>query len=217
MVQENQRKYPVEAVKNRRGYDTIIVAPGFSDNSDERTELFDDTKWRDIVAALFVKNGLAQKVVVGGGRIRDMKNSFADLMQSHLVRSLHLDQSIIEKEYFTRDTATQVAWISANRDRLGERVAIITDSAQAQHFASLLSGWHLQNIDLVAADDVAARLSLPMSEKYFELLTKILHESDYWKKWSKREKLLADFTKLVDHKGIIMGTLTSYRLRKAKN
>lgn len=192
-------------------YDSVIVSLGY-ESYDHRSGLFWDTRVRLLAAALLHKNGNAGKIVVGGGKLYNMDQSFAGLMKNVLINKFKIPSDSVVTEETTYDTASQIKWIKTNI-KPEEKTAFITDPAQAKHVKALGEGFGLDNVEILSCFDIVMDLvpretSKSRFKRYFDNIL----NSDYWQRWSKREKRLADFTKYIDKQGRIVSSLT--RLRK---
>lgn len=169
-------------------YDAVVVCPGFEQN-DHPSGLFWDTRYRLSAAAELFLEKKAKRIVVGGGRLRNMYESFAVLMKKYLVRGYDIPTQRITTEEQTFDTASQIDWLMNHPQG---SVAIVTDKWQALHIRALLFGYRLENIQI---------LTVPETE--YTKLQKF--------KWALRESALAVFTILFDHRGKIIQRITSGR------
>lgn len=176
--------------------DKVIVAPGFESNT-HRSGLFWDTRLRLLAAAMYYENGKTQKIIVGGAQIREMKDSFANLMKKELIEKYGIPETDIETEEFTFDTPSQVKWSRENAPALVNS-AFITDSEQKLDIEQLLKGNNLQ-LPVMSSEDII--LKLARKSKHFKGFFKRLHSSPYWLKWKGRERLLTQFTKHFDSQG----------------
>lgn len=200
-------------------YDVLIVTPGFESNQ-HRSGLHWDTRLRLLAAAIYYKAGLANKIIVGGTRIREMEDSFANLMKEELRKKYDVPEDVIETEEYTFDTSSQVEWASQNIDK-NRNVVFITDPEQGKHIKALLGGFNLRQVPVLSTEDIIAALVPNRRYKYrtgaheakihFERFFKRLHKSPYWWKWKIRERFLAAFTGVIDPRGKIITRLTRSR------
>ena len=197
-------------------YDSVIVSPGY-ESYDHRSALFWDTRVRLLAAALLHKNGNAGKIIVGGGKLYNMDQSFAGLMENVLTSKFQIPGASVVTEETTRDTASQIKWIKKNI-KPEEKTAFITDPAQAKHVRALVEGFGLDNVEILSCFDVVMDLvPRETSKSRFKNYFNDILNSDYWQRWSKREKRLADFTKYIDKQGRIVSSLSKLRENKTFN
>jgi hypothetical protein len=149
-------------------------------------------------------------VVVGGDRLRDMQQTFAALMSRRLTVSHRVPMEKIRTETVTFDTASQVAWVAEHRESLG-RSAVITDAAQADHFAALLSHYGVRDVGIIVAESAIIGLAPRSSAAIFAKVNEAFHRTGYWKRWVLREAVLTFLTKTVDRKGQLLQVITSKR------
>lgn len=187
-------------------YEAVIVSPGYEEN-EHRTGLHWDTRFRLLAAAEMYKNGYAEKIIVGGARIREMKESFAELMKRELVNKYGIPAQDIITEEFTFDTSSQIEWM--NRYVKDKNVAFITDPEQKHHAGALMEGWDTEK-DILTTEEIIAKLK---GSKRFQAFFEKLHKSPYWLKWSARERVVTYFTKKLDPKGKIIRKITTERLK----
>lgn len=193
-------------------YNAIVVSPGF-ENNEHRAGLAWDSRLREIAAAELFKAGKAERVVVGGAKIREMKKSFAELMRAELIRRGVPDTQIDTEEY-TFDTPSQIDWIQKHISQYGDKVGFVTDPEQAKHVRALLKGFKLTDkVDILTDEDIIREY---VKNPRVDGLFKKLHETKYWKNWKRREKILELFTELVDPKGKLIQKITGGR-KKEKN
>lgn len=196
-----------EKQEQDRPFFAVIPTPGF-DLITHRSGLHRDTRLRLIAAAVMYEAGVAERIIVGGGRLRKMTDSFANLMEKELLR-LGIPQTAIVKETHTIDTATQVEWVKENlADKTGN-FAFITDSGQKEHLQELLEGYELNQTLIITDEELITKL--PGNTKHFESFYQRLHKSPEWFRWQIREKLLAIFTRRIDPKGEKIRLLTQAR------
>jgi hypothetical protein len=184
---------------------TYIVSPGYESYSHE-SGLHADTRLRLYVSALALKHKKTERIIVGGGRLRKMKESFAELMKAELVNKQGIPEEIIETEEYTFDTASQVDWIKQHIQELGENVAFITDPHQAKHVRLLFDAQGLKNIAIVPVNEILKQLE----PQNFHFYTDIYH-SFFGCWWIFRESLVTFFTKFFDPKGERLQRITKGR------
>lgn len=208
MTIEAQRQYK-ESKEVFIHYDAVVVSPGF-DNPKHGTGLHWDTRLRELAAAAYYKEGLTPVLVVGGARLGNMKDSFAHLMKRALINKYKIPEKDIILDVNTFDTASQLEWIRKNKSLLGENIAIMTDSQQKKHFSALLKSYGLQDVDILACEDVVVEFA--DRNEHVSRFIKKLHRSPYWQYWKVREGLLTLFTKMIDKDGEKLGYFTKRRL-----
>ncbi|MDP3792667.1 MAG: YdcF family protein [bacterium] len=185
----------------------IIVSPGY-ENNEHRTGLHWDTRFRLLAAAAFFESGRAEKIIVGGGKLREMKESFAELMKKELLKR-GIPEDVIDTEEYTFDTASQIDWITKNLDKLEGDLGFITDPAQAGHVKALMEGFGIdKECSVLSTEDIIGEMA---NNKHFLAFFEELHGSPYWKKWQLREKVLELFTKYFDPKGEKLAHITTRR------
>lgn len=194
--------------ENSSSYDCMIVAPGYESNR-HRTGLGLNTRIRLLATALCYDNQKINHIIVGGARIRDMNDTFADLMQQELTGKYKIPGDVIETEYYTFDTASQVAWIKRNRQFLS-RVAIITDPEQQNHFLNLIENYDLKDVTLLVDEDIIMRYL--SDARHIEHFFKRLHRSPYWMGYKTRERVLSLLTKHIDKQGKMVQMVTKARI-----
>lgn len=189
-------------------YDAIIVAPGFASNS-HPSGLKLDTRLRLLAASLSYKNGLTESIIVGGGKLKGMPESFATLMKNRLVDIHHVPEHVVGTEEETFDTGSQVNWVQQNILPHTQNIAFMTDSEQRNHFIALLHGYQIPSADVLAAEETIIKLTAnnPHAEKFLNNL----HRSTYWKYWKTRERILTLLTETKDPKGEKLSKLTGRR------
>lgn len=207
---ETKTRY-LENQETFRHNDAVIVSPGFN-NPKNGWGLYWDTRLRLLAAASLYKEGLAPVIVVGGARFGNMKDSFANLMKNVLINKYKIPSKDIIVEEDTFDTASQLEWITKERKKLGDNVAIITDSQQKKHFLALFEGFEIKDVDILSSEDVVVELS-DKNEHVRNFIYK-LHNSPYWYRWKYRESILALVTRKVDKRGEKLGKLTKRRLKE---
>ncbi len=188
-------------------FKAIVVAPGY-ENNEHRTGLHWDTRFRLLAAVAFFESGRAEKIIVGGDKIRDMNKSFSESMKEELLQR-GIPAEAIETEEYTYDTASQIDWIKKNLDRIGGNLGFITDPAQAKHVKALLEGFNIEKeCSILSTEDIIHEMA---NNKHYEAFLRKLHSSPYWKKWQLREKVLELFTKYFDPKGKKLANITTKR------
>jgi len=192
-------------------YDAIVVSPGF-DNPKHGTGLHWDTRLREFAAAAYYREGLTDVIVVGGAKLGTMKDSFANLMERALKKKYKIPENDIILDVDTFDTASQLEWVRVNKALLGENIAIMTDSQQKKHFSALLNSYGLQDLDILACEDVV--VAFADRNEHVSRFIKKLHRSPYWKYWQFREAVLTLFTQYFDKEGKWLGKFTIRRLYK---
>ena len=208
MTIETQRFYK-ERKEDFSHYDAIVVSPGF-DNAKHGTGLHWDTRLRLLAGSAYYTEGLTPVIVVGGARLGNMKDSFANLMERALIQKYKIPENDIIVEEDTFDTASQLKWITKERKKLGENVAIVADSQQKKHFLALLEGYDLKEIDILSSEDIVVELA-DKNDHIGRFVDK-LHKSPYWMYWEIRERLLTFFTQKIDKKGEWLEKFTKRRL-----
>ena len=199
-ILENQEKEP-------RHFRAVIVAPGF-ERDEHRTGLHWDTRFRLFVASALFASGRAERIIVGGGRLRRMQTSFAERMKTELVQR-GVPVALIETEEDTFDTASQIEWMTRHRGQLGGNLGFITDPAQAGHVQELLRGFGIEEqCSIVSTEDIIQAMD---HNKHFLAFFERLHRSPYWKHWQLREKFLELFTRYCDPRGEKIAHLTRQR------
>ncbi len=186
-------------------YKTYIVSPGYESYTNVNG-LHADTLLRLYVSAVAWKHEKTEKIIVGGGKLRQMKESFAELMKSELVNKQRVPSEIIETEEFTFDTASQVVWIKQNIQRLGDDIAFITDPHQAKHVRLLFDAHDLKNVAVVTVDEILKQLEPQNIHFYTDIYNSPF---GYW--WVFRETLVTLFTKFFDPTGEKLQRLTQRR------
>lgn len=181
-------------------FDVVVVAPGFEDNEKE-SGLFWDTELRLQAAIVLYEKSEVKKIIVGGGKLRKMKKSFAFLMKEYLMRR-GIPENIIQTEEYTYDTPSQFQWIKNNIE--GE-FDFITDPVQAGHVRELLKGFDIKDCTILSTEDILS------DDELYGTFFKYTHQSFYWRKWIIREKILELFTKFFDPRGELISRLTSKR------
>jgi hypothetical protein len=178
--------------KELKHYEKIIVSPGYWPKKESPSQLRSDTRIRLVFAALFFKSGRTDKIVVGGGMIHEMKESFAKLMKRDLIK-LGVPENLIETEEDTYDTASQVKWIKEKSDIKGN-MGFITDSAQGNLVKALLPRFDLrEKLDILSIENIVDDLD---KKNLLIPMLKSFHNSIYWKAWwSEREILLTALAK----------------------
>ena len=199
-IPENKEREP-------KHFRAVIVAPGF-ENNEHYSGLHWDTRFRLLAASAFFESGRAERIVVGGGKLREMKESFAELMKKELLKR-GIPEEVIDTEEYTFDTASQIDWITKNLDKLEGDLGFITDPAQAGHIKALLEGFGInEKCSVLSTEDIIGEM---VNNKHFLAFFKELHDSLYWKKWQLREKVLELFTKHFDPKGERVAKITARR------
>ncbi|MFA4975289.1 MAG: YdcF family protein [Candidatus Paceibacterota bacterium] len=192
-------------VQEELGYPkTIIIAPGFEDNK-KHSGLFWDTENRLEAAVVLFRNNEIWRIIVGGGKLRKMQKSFAELMREYLIER-GIPKEIILIEEYTFDTPSQIEWI---KKKVEERFIFVTDSRQALHIKALLKGFKINGCDILTTEYILCKMS--NGKVYWIEYFQKLHKSFYWKKWVIREKILELFTRFFDPRGELISKLTSKR------
>ncbi|MBX4205475.1 MAG: YdcF family protein [Candidatus Doudnabacteria bacterium] len=176
-------------------YGAVVVCPGFP-QYDHPSGLYWDTRLRLQAAAILYQQTQTSRIIVGGDRLLEMKDSYANLMEKYLVEVFGVPTSDITKEEYTFDTSSQFEWLAKHIGEFQGPVAVITDAWQAMHVKALLRGFRLQGIDVVTVESIGLR-------SQYGALGKI--------KWALRETILAGFTSSVDPQGLTMQKITSSR------
>ena len=198
-------KYYILDYKQR----TIIVAPCFENNS-HWSGLDWNTRIRLYAAFVLYNNDKVCKIVVGGGKFRKMKFSFAELMKGYLIKIGIPENCIITEEY-TYDTASQIVWLENNMGRLYGDSLIITDSAQFRHIKVLLKGFGIEKIcEILPMESIILHEMGHGVEMLWEFLIK-KQNSLNWRLFQVREMILWFFAKFFDHRGELISKLTSKR------
>jgi len=188
-------------------YKNLVVAPCFEKN-EHYSGLDWNTRFRLLSASALFESGRAEKIIVGGGRLREMKESFAELMKKELIKR-GIPENVIETEEYTFDTASQIDWMKKNLDKQDGNLGFITDSAQAEHIGALRKGFGMEKeIDILSIEEVVKEMA---NNKHYLSFFEKLRNSSEWKKFQLREKVLALFTKYFDSKGEMMGKISQFR------
>ena len=188
-------------------YKAIVVSPGY-ENNDHRTGLAWDNRLREIAAAELFKAGKAERVVVGGAKIREMKESLAELMKKELIKR-GVPAAQIDTEEHTFDTPSQIDWIQQHIGQYNDSVGFVTDPEQAKHVKALLKGFKLgDKVDILTDEDIIREY---VKNPRVDVLFKKLHETKYWKNWKLREKILELLTQYLDPKGKLIQKVTGRR------
>lgn len=195
--------------KEKVPYKAIVVAPGF-ESYKHRSGLHWDTRIKLLAAAACYETGHTEKIIVGGRKIRQMQDSFANLMKKELLEKYKIPENAIETEESTFDTASQIDWVKHNIDKYEENLAFITNPAQVAHIKELLKGFDLEEVNVLSIEDIIKEMP---NSRHLEFFFEKLHKSPYWLKYRAREKLLTLFTKYIDKKGEKIRRITKARLK----
>jgi uncharacterized protein YajQ (UPF0234 family) len=188
-------------------YNAVFVLPSYENNK-HRTGLMWDSRFRLLAAASLFESGKTRRIIVGGAQIRDMKESFVDLMKRELIRR-GVPATEIDVEEYSFDTASQIEWMQKNIAAQEGKTGVITDPEQAKHVQALLEGYDLRDkVDVLTTEDIIRE---NVNNKHFVAFFEKLHKSPYWMKWKLREKALELFTRYFDPKGEKMQKITSGR------
>lgn len=197
---ENKEKAP-------KKYKNLVIAPCF-ENNEHHSGLDWNTRFRIMSASAFFENGRAERIIVGGGRLREMKESFSELMKKELIKR-GVPENVIDTEESTFDTASQIDWIKNNLDKKDGNLGFIADSAQAEHIIALRKGFGMEkDVDILSIEEMVKEMA--NNKHYLSFFEKLRDGSD-WKKFQLREKILALFTKYFDSKGEIVGKISQFR------
>lgn len=206
-----QKNEGVPQIENKeeapKKYKNLVVAPCFEEN-EHHSGLDWNTRLRLLSAATLFEEGRAEKIIVGGGRLREMKESFAKLMKKELIKR-GIREDAIETEEYTFDTASQIYWMKNNLEKQDGNLGFITDLAQAEHIGALRKGFGMEKeMDILSLEKIIE--AMPDNKHRIAFLEKI-HDSFDWKKFEAREKILALFTKYFDPKGEMIGKIAQFR------
>lgn len=212
-------------------YKAVVVAPGFeveqidskesfvgkkNPKKEHRTGLLFETRIKLRAAALMWKNKEVERVVVGGGQLRKMSNSFADLMKADLV-NMGVPAEVIDTETYTRDTPTQVEWlkthISDYKNNELDNVAFLTDPDQAKFIRELTKGQNLENVPVLETEAIILRLIPEQEVEHFKSLFKKIHQSPWGIQYKLREELETLFVKYFDKGGKLLMRLSQGRVK----
>lgn len=208
IIQKNEGMPQIENKEEAlKSYKNLVVAPCFEKN-EHHSGLDWNTRLRLLSAAALFEEGRAEKIIVGGGKLREMKESFADLMKKELIKR-GVPENVIKTEEYTFDTASQIYWMNNNLDKKDGNLGFITDLSQAEHIGALRKGFEMEKeMDILSLEKIIE--TMPDNQHRLAFLEKI-HNSFDWKKFEAREKILALFTKYFDPKGEIMGKISQFR------
>ncbi len=201
------------------GFEVVKIDPQkpFEGKKDPKREhysgLLFETRIKLFAAALLWKNGEVERVVVGGAQIREMKESFANLMKADLI-NFGVPKEFIDTEEQTIDTSTQVSWIEKNKEneKYGNSIACLTDPNQAKHVQALLEGYKLKDVPVLETEAVIIRLIPKNQVNNFKSFFARIDKSPWGIKYKLREELLSLFTKYLDPKNEILRNITKNRV-----
>lgn len=206
-----QKNEEIPQIENKeeapKKYKNIVVAPCF-ENNEHHSGLDWNTRLRLLSAATLFEEGRTERIIVGGGKLREMKESFAELMKEELIKR-GIPENAIETEEYTFDTASQIIWIKKNLDRLDGNLGLIADSTHAKRIKVLVEGFEMEKeIDILSLEKIIE--AMPDNKHRIAFLEKI-HNSFDWNKFIVREKILELFMKYFDNKGEIMSKISQFR------
>lgn len=187
-------------------FDYVVVAPCF-ENNEHHSGLDQNTRLRLIAAAYMLKTGKAETIIVGGGKLRKMKESFAELMKKYLVEH-GINPGSIGTEEYTFDTASQISWVAKNINTMDNITCFITDSAQAYHIGALIKGFGIEECEVLSSEKITETISY---NYHYDHYVKNVHKSFDWKIFQLRESLLFLFTMFVDPKNKSLGKISIKR------
>ena len=191
--------------KEPKHFNAVVVSPGY-ENNDHRTGLLWDTRFRLLGAAALFEAGRADRIVVGGRVINEMKRPFAELMKEELIKR-GIPENMIDTEQYTFDTSSQIDWISQNKDKYENNLGFITDPAQAGHAQALIDGFDIKkDVTVLSIEEIVKEMA--NNEHYLSFFEK-LHSLPFWLKWRMREKVLETFVKYFDPKGEKSGAMAT--------
>jgi hypothetical protein len=190
-------------------YKYVIVAPCF-ENNEHRSGLDQNTRLRLTAAIIMFKKGRAQTIIVGGGKLRQMKESFAELMKKYLNKK-GIPNCVIGTEEYTFDTASQIQWTSKNINTMDDITCFMTDSAQKKHIKALVEGFNIEECDVLSMESVILKNSNCYNFKYLYYFKEKFWNSFGWMVFEIREFLLFLFTKLFNPRNELLGKISIRR------
>ena len=217
-LKKEYKKPKLEIGENPIHHKAVLVAPGFEvkkidpkenngkldPKKEHRTGLLWETRIKLFAAFLLWKSGEVERVVVGGAQIREMKESFAELMKVDLI-NFGVPEDKIDTEEYTRDTSTQVEWLQKNIKNYDNSAAFLTDPAHAKLIRELVEDYKLEEVPVLETEVIIRRLFpkvFPERDiERFESLFKKTDKSPWGIKYALREALVTFIVKYFDDKG----------------
>jgi len=178
-----------------------IIAPCF-ENNEHSSGLDWNTRFRLIAAVNLLKRKRIETIIVGGGKLREMKESFSELMKKYLIKR-GVSAGLIGTEQYTYDTASQIFWVSKSINTMDDPTCFITDSAQANHIKALIKGFKIGECDVISMEEI--------NDYDYSMFIMKVRNSFGWVLFEARELLLFLFTIVFDPRNEFLGRISIKR------